>query len=452
MTDPCRLYLEDTELTAWQENGARLEKIGTFADTPVGLADFSQFLAVDRKKRFILLVNQQAENLIFDTQPDLPRNERKQLLQARSKRLFPDTPWRCTVPAGKHLNKEAPVLFMALDNTPALACWTSRLSTAGAALAGIYSLPQLLPQLLRQVMPTNGYLLALSRHDSALRFSLLQHGQLCFSRLIAADAPADVTDEHRRFLEQTARQRGSTPTPALCLIGDAEWLEQTSLSDITLRIVTPERNSASLFLSIPHRRWPRAQFAAPEHLQPARRQQAIRWLWRSAMLVGTLGMALTAERELHSWALQQASLEEKRLHQSINAEIQQMNSGFAPSGLTPGQLLQFASDHRTLSSHRDVFATTLYALSQIMDDLPAITLDELDWQTETAQPLTTATQHLHLAGRITEPDSNSAQATFQRFQAQLEKAFSPPLSHSLAPSAPEAGFKFQLQLDTSAHR
>ena len=452
MTHPCRLYLEDSELTAWQENGARLVKTGTFADTPEGLADFSQFLAVDRKKRFLLLVNQQAENLVFDTHPDLPRNERKQLLQARSKRLFPDTPWRCTAPAGKQLNGEAPVLFMALANTPALACWTSRLSVAGAALAGIYSLPQLLPQLLRRAMPANGYLLALSRHDSALRFSLLRHGQLCFSRLIAADAPADVADEHRRFLEQTARQRGSTPTPALCLIGDPDWLEQTSLPDITLRIASPERNSASLFLSVPHRRWPRAQFAAPEHLQPARRQQAIRWLWRSAMLAGTLGLALTAERELHSRALQQASLEETRLRQSIDADVQQMNSGLAPSGLTPGQLQQLASDHRTLSHHRNTFATTLYALSQIMDESPAIKLDELDWQTDKAQPLTTTTQRLQLAGRITEPDSNAAQATLQRFQAQLEKTFSTNLSRPLAPSAAEAGFKFQLQLDTSAHR
>ncbi|OMG56712.1 hypothetical protein BJN45_03635 [Azonexus hydrophilus] len=452
MTRPCRLYLEGNELTAWQKQGACLEKTGTFADTPEGVADFSQFLAVDRKKRFLLLVNQEAENLVFDTHPGLPRNERKQLLQARSKRLFPDTPWRCTAPAGKQQNGETPVLFMALANTPTLASWTSRLSSAGAALAGIYSLPQLLPQLLRQAMPADEFFLAISRHNRALRFSLLRHGQLCFSRLITADTPFGIAEEHRRFLEQTARQRGSTPTPALCLIGDAEWLEQTVLPNIALRITSPESNSASLFVSVSDRRWPRAQFAAPEHLQPARRQQAIRWLWRSTALAASLGLALTMERELHSRVQHQASREEKQLHESIDAEIQQINSTLAPSGLTSGQLLQLASDQRALSLHRGAFATTLHALSQVMDASPNIALDELHWQTDTALPLTTTTHHIHLGGRVTEVDSTTAQTTFQHFQAQLGKTFSTTLSRSLAPSAAEPGFKFQLQLDPSAHR
>lgn len=441
MSRICHLYLEGQGLAAWQQHKGQLRQLATFTNTPEGLAQFSAFLAVHRKSRFALLVNLPDEIFARERLPRLRGSERKQLLESRSRRLFPDTTWRCAWPNGYGENGETDFLLMALGNPGHLMPWQERLNAANAALESVHSLPQLLPALQHQAVPSTKSLLTLSRHDNAVRFSLLVDGILQCSRLVPLGPNSTLLDEYRRFVDHVSRQQPLDPLPALCVIAATERQAEIELPSIIKRIDAPEPNSATLFLSIPYQQWPREQLAPPALRQQARQERQIGWLWRAAALSCLLGTGISLERLSQHAAAQTVIEQEQRLHQSIKDEIRLNDQQLARSGLTRSQLQLLARDYPKFLDQQNAFEASLLALSSVMDASPAIQLDSIDWQIEGFPP---STATMHLAARISSSDRRAAEALLRQFHERLKQEHTTSLRQTLPSSATDSGFPFSL--------
>ncbi|WP_306606135.1 hypothetical protein [Azonexus sp.] len=419
MTRHCQLYLEAGELSAWQRKQGQAQEIARFADTPDGLARFSAFLAVDRKTRYSLLVNLPDEIFVSESLPRLRRSERQEVLAAKARRLFPDTPWHC---ATRSQSDETRFLLLALGQSAPLSRWTDRIKAANSALDSLHSLPQLLPVLLKKSLPhkpsqPNPALLTLSLHDNSARFSLLTHGYLRISRLSQLTEGATLADEYRRFVDHITRQCGLEAGTALCVIGDAEQLAQIDLPNIVDRITSPATNSAGLFLAIPRQQWPREQFAPLAMRQPARQQRQTEWLWRSAVLLLLLGAAISLER-LNSELRNQAAIETiQDATRRIDTAIAQNDQLLTHSSLNREQLQQLAQDHPKLLAQSDAFSASLLALSQSLERSPAIELARIDWKIDGFPPSTATMQ---VDGQIKHHNGTSANLSLRHFHEQLK--------------------------------
>jgi hypothetical protein len=442
MNRRCHLFLEGQRLSAWVQDKGQLRELASFTDSAEGLDDFSAFLAVHRKNRFAMLLNLPGEVFARETLPKLRRYERQQLLESRSSRLFPETPWRCAVAGKTSANGETDFLLMAQSNTAPLNPWLERLSAASAALESVHSLPQLLPALLHTQAVNTTSLLTLSLHEHSVRFSLLIEGKLHYSRLATLGINSTLRDELRRFVDHVSRQHRLDPPPSLCVIANGAQQADIDLPGITQRINTPAPNGASLFLSIPARHWPREQLAPPGQLSQARQQQQIAWTWRTVALICVVSAVISIERLNHHDATQSTIRQEEKLRQAIDDEIHQNDQPVTLSGLNRAQLQQLARDYPALLNKQNAFEASLLSLSRAMDDSPAIELDSIDWKIDHF-PSSTAT--MQIAARVNSHDRRNADTQFRDFLEHLKEEHATHLVKTLPASATASGFPFALQ-------
>lgn len=256
--DTC-LYLEEAALHVWQARPA------SFA--PV--EDVAAFLRARPRHSYRLLINQRREQLLPETLPPLPGSTYAQFAHSRLRRLFPDTPWRSVVPRAKR-TASTDITWLALSETPALRRVLAAFADSGAALAGIYSVVQLLPLDLHG----SDHLL-ISEHLAHLRCTLIENGSVRASQLFPAGA--DSADDIRQFL--TRARNSALP---LVLFGSPAWREALALPAGSLPLAATQASLHPLLTW--KRRWPREQFALPEQRAAARQRNWARYLWLSCAL------------------------------------------------------------------------------------------------------------------------------------------------------------------------
>ena len=431
MTKLCLLYLEAGELSVWQRDknrsGGAMREIARFRDTPDGWAQFSAFLAVDRKiwpfsqTRYALLVNLPDESFVSETLPKLRASERATLLAAKARRLFPDSPWHCASRNQPRHPGDASWLLMALGKNKALNCCVERLQAAHCPLVSVHGLAQLLPALLktRSRGLARQSLITLSWHDAWARFSLISDGSLRLSRLTPCPEPGALADEYRRFVDYLGRLGSLPADPGLCVIADAERQAQIDLPHIVDRLVSPAANSAALFLALPRRHWPAEQFAPPALRQHAIEQNWANWLWRSSALAIALGTGLSLERLQHEQSLQQRIAEAQQQSQRSAAAIAKNDEALKHSPLNRQQLQQLAHDYPDLLAARTALPMALQTLSQHLEKSPAITLERLVWKIEGFAPSTVKMQ-IDVMANVANGNERSAKAAVRQFHDHLK--------------------------------
>lgn len=444
MSQACRLYLDAGGLSVWQTVRDGAKQIAEFPETPAGLDAFRQFLITAGKQHFLLLVNRSEERYLGETMPPLARHERRQLAESRSRRAFPDTPWRCATTSRGRRGQNTSITLMALNNSLPLASWIRHLSDAGTALAGIYSLPQLLPAVQPREESKATQLLVLSKHRQDCRLTLLEHGQPRATRWIADDDPTSIDMACHQILVQPAATVDHQSQPALCIIGPPNWPQQP-LTGKSIHRIHVEGDAASPILALPDWRWPKCQFAPAATRALARQRQFSRWCWRLTVLVLVCGLLLSLERLLERRTLQQQFAQEQvHLAQSQQA-LDALLARLAPSGMDQRQLLQFADDHRRLKAQRTSFTDSLIALGRMLDRSPEIHLERVAWEIPTQQALTEGQGQLEILGSIQAADQEQALRLLQRFQQASDRQ-STVLARPLPTGAGE--FRFSLQLTT----
>lgn len=449
MSQACRLYLDEQQLSAWMYRRGRWQETAVFPNREEAESLFADFLQRHRRQRFVLIVNQAAEHRVILPLPEASPSEQVHLAESRAARLFHDTPWRCVsiqTPAGQ-------ASLLALSNTPVLQHWSDILRHSGAALVGVFSLVQWLPAALRKLPEWNApELLVLSSHGEQARLSLLCHGLVVHSRLLP-NLPSfeQLTDfSAPGVLTQPAKTR------PLCLIGPGAWPAAVEYPGKVQHIVTEGTNSAPHFLGLPERLWPKQQFAPKDHLQAAR-LQVLRYRINSLTFILALsGLAVLAERTIAAADIDEQIYTEKQGLASLRTEIQSLKARSSEPAETLENLRHLARHPLPIDANADknTLRRSLLALSLALQSHPDFWLDKLTWKngilTRSTAENTQNPEEIQIAGKLlANPDAHPLRL-WQNFQQALQTSFSVTPARLPGQTDAQGNVPFSLRLTARA--
>lgn len=427
------LCLAAGRLAAWRFARGAPTVIRFGADDD-GLRRFAEHVRAHRRDRFTLLVNLADEEFRIETLPALRGSDRAAVIARRQAQSFPGTPHVGCQSLGheRTRRREERVLLAALTAPERLAPWLAALRDAGAAVAGIQSLPFVAPRLLARIAPGDAATLLFTLQDDSLRESLVARGRLVFSRLvpladddadplarIAAEAPA-----LQRYLVGRGLLTGDGP-PRLVAVVHPECLHARREIPAGLVLVAADdcarcaglRDApADGRIDAVHARLALAvrrpvQFADPA-LRHADRQ---RQLARGLRLIGTATLAASVAFAGHQ-TLAARDMDAAAAGLRADAEALRQQAAHRPP-LPAGQ----AALHRIVERHdalrRELATPTAFYrdLGRILAQAPAIAVEAIDWQAATAGAGESAT----LRGTV---DADAAAGAFDDLLAAIGDA------------------------------
>jgi hypothetical protein len=180
------IYLSAHQITAFSWQAGVLSDEGSFEATEAGKQRFANYLAHHSKSIFSILANVSDESFHIEMIPFLRGADRSAIIARKLGQLFFNATLTTSISLGheKSRRKNERIMLAALTNNELFAPWLDSLARAGAALAGIYSLPLLGPLLLRKLGVSDERCLLLTVQDQSIRQSYLEKGELHFSRLV----------------------------------------------------------------------------------------------------------------------------------------------------------------------------------------------------------------------------------------------------------------------------
>lgn len=195
------LFLGSARLTACRIDGRKVETEGRFTADEAGLAAFAAYLAGQRNSLFMLLVDVAEEGFQLEEIPFSRGKDRGAIIRRKLGQYFYGTPFALAASQGrvKTGRRDERLLMMALTQPQQLESWLAVLRAANAILAGIYSLPQIIPRLLPADAPEQ--LLLITQTQSGLRQTFFAGRQLRFSRLTPLATGSDEESSIATVLE-----------------------------------------------------------------------------------------------------------------------------------------------------------------------------------------------------------------------------------------------------------
>lgn len=178
-------------LTAFIGRGRFVEAEAEFAAD--GAAAFDAYLRRHGDSDFYLLADLTDEEFEAEDIPPVGGRDRRALIERKLDHLYCDTPLRAALNCGRLKNgrRDERVVFAALGKPQRLEPWLAALAHAGASLAGVFSVAQLVAELTAVRERRQPQLLVMTTTRAGLRQTLLEDGQLRFSRLTPLTGEAD---------------------------------------------------------------------------------------------------------------------------------------------------------------------------------------------------------------------------------------------------------------------
>lgn len=398
------LHLASEELTAWIWQPDRLQMLDRFPDEASGHARFADFLAAHGGERFALMVDRPEETLQSIEIPRLGRRDRAALIARRLTRNFPDTALRSALPLGR--KRTAPgseqILLLALATPGRLKPWLERLAQAGIDLAHLQTASQFAaPLLARLGTPATTALLVIC-HRHGFRITGLGAGHPRFTRWVVNDAtsPAiSITSEAGRLQHYLQEQRlhpYGQPLP-VCVIAPASlltelasrWpdsgelaLQPFALPIAAARVGLPavEIDSRAIELQL------LGSHPAAEGIRIGSQPRRLSTDSIGHLLIAGGGVALAGAIAFSSGQLYAIAKEREAAHH-LNEERGQLAARRAALPPTsPAPSLDAVSLQR-LSETRSEISRLKYQpgpayhwLSHILDRLPTIMVERIDWK------------------------------------------------------------------------
>ncbi|MDR3298414.1 MAG: hypothetical protein LBU43_00045 [Candidatus Accumulibacter sp.] len=179
------LYLDTRSMSAYRWQRGALVQEAAFASTESGWRQFALYLAQYPKSRFALLVNVATEGFHSETIPYLRGIDRQRVVERKLAQTFFDTQLCAAISMGheKNRRKDERLLLFALNAPAFFKPWLDAMRGADAALSGIFSVPLLVPALLKKLRIAPEPCLLLTVQDQSIRQSFCDKGELRFSRL-----------------------------------------------------------------------------------------------------------------------------------------------------------------------------------------------------------------------------------------------------------------------------
>lgn len=408
------LYLDHAGLSAYRIGGNSVDAEGTFVNDEAGLQAFGNYLKNHRRSIFMLLADIAEEGFQFEEIPYSSGKDRAAIIKRKLGQNFYGTSFALALSQGRQKTgrRDEQVLLLALTRPQAIDPWLVPLRENQAILSGVYSLPQVIPQLLPKDAPPQELLLVRTR--GGLRQAFFANRQLRLSRQtslvtdsVEESAIATVLEAgkmHQYLASQRLIERNK-PLNIRVLVHPAETAAMRErcrdtnelrfeLVDLLLEakqagLRSPPTDSQTelLFCHLLAKKTPAEQFA------PDTERQFFQ-LWRTrfalaaistVILVGGLlftgkqGLEVMRTRDSVDQIKQQTRADQQRYDSALQA-LPKIPISTADLGALVGRYDEVQK--RALGP-----APLLGQLSQSLDAFPTINLERIEWKiTEALDP------------------------------------------------------------------
>ena len=409
MTPKRLLYLDSHRLSAYCWQGGVLTLEGLFEPSTDDQVNFAKYVAAHRASHFLFLANVAEEGYQSETIPFLQGRDRQALISRKLGQYFFGTPLALAIHQGyeKTKRKNERLLLMGLTNPTYIDPWLSILVDVEAPLAGLYSIAQLGPALLRKLDRLPARCILLTAQDRTLRESYIDRGEIAFSRTapihdqsiagLAAAFASEAGKLHQYLLGQRLVSRGDT-VPAIvlvhpqareavsraCLSGTELHFEiidnHAAATRLGLHTLPGDSHSEALFLHLLAKSTPRQQFLGDKvrhayHLD--RIKSGLLALGYVALLAGLLfaGREWIADYRLREEAATLVSGENQ-----LEQRYQSIAATFPKLEISQGTLRQVTDRYIALQRNQRLPDGLYRSISQALTQAPAIDLDSLEWK------------------------------------------------------------------------
>lgn len=450
------LYLNTHHLSAFAWQSGRLQPEGVFAGDDEGLAQFAAYLADHSGSQFSLIANVAEESHVQELIPFLRGNDRQALIARRIGQHFQGTSLAAVTSLGyeKTRRKNERVLLSALTNPAHFAPWLQAIAQAEAPLAGIYTVAQLGGLLLRKLGQPTTRCLLLTLQDQSIRESYLVDGQTHFSRMapltdssiagIARSFAAEAGKLHQYLIGQRLIGRDdmlpvfivahtlSIPAienacPEHGQLAFTIIDSHAAAAQLKLHTLPEDNRSELLFLHLLATAPPRQQFAgeAPRHHY---RLAQIRHGLIAAGLVALLGGALFAAKNLvDAHTLREEASRLKAEEAELAHRYQEISATFPQLGIDNDSLRRLTGRYGELLRLQRQPGPAYAQVSRVLDRMPAIMLEGIDWKIGQNLPSTVAfaadspeITTVRASVRLERADTRQILAVFEQFVDALK--------------------------------
>jgi hypothetical protein len=399
------LLLDAHGLTAYrcQKGEATID-----ARFPAGnTSSFATYLGDHADHPFFIAADVPDESFELEYIPHAVGRGRRALIERKRARHCHGSPLCAAIPQGRQSEgrRDDRLLFASLTRPQAIEPWLQAMQQTGAALEGVYSIPQLVADLAAD-RPEEQILLTTLTHNG-LRQTFVAAGHLRFSRLTAlnesaldeaAAACAEEAAHMRRYL--CAHRLAERDAPLLVLVlahpgqipsfrrqcSDSDELrfDYLDLAAAAARygMSTPPSDSHAdgLLVHMLVRRRPRQQFAAHSVRRYARLQEmrrAIEGVGLATLVAGSVFGAVQLPEILRM----RESAAQLQAGNSIQEVFRQEGRREEPSLARPAAELRdleqsYAAMARTTLGPKPL----LELVSRALDDLTAVELERIEWR------------------------------------------------------------------------
>lgn len=450
------LYLNAHRLSAFAWQRGRLLAEGVFTSDDEGLRQFAEYVTSHNGSDFSLLANVAEEGHVQELIPFLRGQDRQALITRKIGQHFLGTSLAAAISLGyeKTQRKNERVLLSALTNPAHFAPWLQAIDNAEARLAGIYTVAQLGGQLLKKIGQSAGRCLLLTLQDQSIRESYLVNGHAHFSRMapltdssiagIARSFAAEAAKLHQYLIGQRLIGRDDVlpvyivahplSVPAIDNAcpehGQLDFRiidSHVAAERLKLQTLPEDNRSDLLFLHLLASAPPGQQFAGEAHRHHYRLAQ-IRHGLIAAGLVALLGGALfAAKNTFDAHALREDAGRLKAETADLNRRYQEISTSFPQLGVDNDTLRRQTGRYGELLRQQRQPGPAYARVSQVLDRMPAIVLEGIEWKNGSLLPSTVALggdggeiTTVRASVRLERADTRQVLAAFEQFVDALK--------------------------------
>jgi hypothetical protein len=407
------LYFTATRVLLYRWAHARLVVESSYANNEDGAHAFAAQLRGAPASLFYVLVDIVEEDFHQENVPFVRGSDRRALLARKLAQRYRDTSLSVALSLGyeKTQRRDERVLFSSFTNNAQFQPWLTALHEHEAAVAGVYSVALLAPQLAAKLGSKKAPLLLVSLQQAGLRQTYVENGKIRFSRLgplEAADAadPTRVADAFDRettrvyqyltAMRVVAREGGAIDAVLIAPPGEKRRVQAAGPNMPQVRAGVIELGEAAraiglkdypegagaevLFLHLLAQRPPAVQYAGDALRQHFRLHQLRVGLVAGGAIVCLLALLYAGALLIQRHGLEEQVEADHQRARAAAAEYERVTKAFPQLPTTTDNLRATMQRYDNLTKQTSAPERLAAALSQSLDASPNIALDRIRWE------------------------------------------------------------------------
>lgn len=405
------LYMTNTSLTARIWRSGRISDGQRFQNDEDGWHAFAVYLSHHSDDPVYLLMDLIEEDFQLQTIPHVLGRGRRNMIERRLSQLYHDTPYRHAVYQGREKTgrKDDVMLFNAMTNATLINTWLNVILNQNVPIAGMFSTALLCTSLFHKLHIGKEPTLFISQQSAGLRQNFFHDGYLRFSRLIKlanvdADSSANAIEnviqqevtKTRQFLINGKLLQREEPLK-IVVLDNSEMLQSLSSSfaftpinlldakiALGLKHLPDDGLADTLYLSLLAVRAPANHYTLPNknytYLMSKIRVMlyalsaavlSISLLWSASNTMAAID-ALTRQNQLIATTRQ------------FEQQYQRIVENFPQTIDNPHDMKSAVELHELIVNNASSPTILLGIISQAMNKLPQLSLNEINWEVDTA--------------------------------------------------------------------